>query len=73
VIQAAVSLAAAGLAVAGAASAATIGASAGGFRRDREGQSDDRQSCEEKFFHILIFSVEVPLKTFRGNAEADAE
>jgi hypothetical protein len=51
----AISLAAAGLAFAGAAGAATVGASAGFFRRDREGQGDDRQSCEKKFFHIFDF------------------
>jgi len=49
-----VRLAAAGSAVAGAALAAAVGALAGFFRRDREGQGEDRQDREEKFFHFDI-------------------
>jgi hypothetical protein len=49
-----VRLAAAGSAVAGAALAAAVGALAGFFRRDREGQGEDRQDCEEEFFHFDI-------------------
>jgi hypothetical protein len=49
-----VSLAAAGSAVAGAALVAAVGALAGFFRRDREGQGEDRQDCEEEFFHFDI-------------------
>jgi hypothetical protein len=34
--------------------AATVGALAGFFRRGREGQGEDRQYCEEEFFHFDI-------------------
>ena len=50
----AVRLAAAGSAVAGAAVAAAVSALACFLRRGREGQGEDRQDCEEEFFHFDI-------------------